>query len=52
MASISSLFRIPRWLEKAWEETRIEPRDSQLPWTASEGQETMPVPLLAREQAR
>jgi hypothetical protein len=51
MPSISSLFRIPRWLEKAWEETRIEPRDSQLPWIASEEQETMPMPLVTRQQA-
>ena len=49
MASFSALFRIPRWLEKAWEETRIEPKDSQLPWIGSEEQETMPLPLLARE---
>ena len=49
MASFSALFRIPRWLEKTWEETRIEPKDSQLPWIGSEEQETMPLPLLARE---
>ncbi len=53
MPSLSSLFRIPRWLERAWEETRIEPKDSQLPWIASEEQETMPLPLAAaREQRR
>ena len=52
MASLSALFRIPRWLEKAWEETRIEPHDSELPWIASQEQETLPVPLLAREPGR
>jgi len=52
MAPFSSLFRIPRWLERAWEETLIEPKDSQLPWVASEEQETLPLPLAAREQLR
>jgi hypothetical protein len=52
MASFASLFRIPRWLERAWEETRIEAKDSQLPWIESEEQETIPLPLAAREQRR
>ena len=49
MASLTALFRLPRWLEKAWQETRIEPRDSQLPWADPHEQETVPMPLLARE---
>ena len=35
--SLSELFRLPRWLERAWQETRID------------GSETLPAPIDPQE---
>ena len=45
MIRLASFFPLPRWLERAWQQTRIDPQDSLPPWVPHDEQQTMPLPL-------
>jgi hypothetical protein len=43
--SLSDLIRLPRWLERAWQETRIDASDTLPAPIDPQEAETMPLPL-------
>jgi hypothetical protein len=48
MLRIARLLPVPRWLEKAWQETRVEAPDTMLLEAADA--DTLPAALLAVEE--
>lgn len=42
MSFLASLLQIPRWLERAWQETRVDAPDTR---PAPPEEETVPLPL-------
>jgi hypothetical protein len=51
MSHINWLLRIPRWLERSWQETHVaDPEDSQPPTMILE--DTLPAELLASPDLR
>jgi hypothetical protein len=47
MLRIARLLPVPRWLEKAWEETRVEAPDTMV---MLGDEETMPADLVALDK--
>lgn len=45
MPSFASFLRIPFWLEKAWQETRVQPREPEPGLVDPQDADTVPVPL-------
>jgi len=45
MSSFASFLRVPFWLEKAWQETRVQPHDSLPEGFDPHEADTVPLPL-------
>jgi hypothetical protein len=52
MSTFASFLRVPFWLEKAWQDTRVQLRDDQAPDFDLLEADTVPMPLADVRPAR